>query len=116
MRMLGVDEKEVKGYVLRRSPRAMVKIPVVIKGIDKQGYEFEEGRNHVVSKYGARVSSVHQVEVDAILKLRLRDSQDGRTFVSCGLETTAMTRLAELESVHSGDPFLWSRSFWEDWG
>ena len=33
MRMLGVDEKEVKGYVLRRSPRAMVKIPVVIKGI-----------------------------------------------------------------------------------
>jgi hypothetical protein len=81
MRTLGVDEKGVKGYVLRRSPRAMVKIPVVIKGIDKQGYEFEEEtETYVVSKYGARVSSVHQVEVDDILKLRLRHSHDWSDF------------------------------------
>ena len=81
MRMTSVEKKGVKGYVLRRSPRAMVKIPVVIKGVDKQGYEFEEEtETYVVSKYGARVSSVHQIEVDDILQLRLRDSQDWSDF------------------------------------
>jgi hypothetical protein len=51
MRVSSVDEKGVKGYVLRRSPRAMVKIPVVIKGIDKHGYEFEEEtETYVVSR------------------------------------------------------------------
>ena len=71
MKVLRADEKEVKGYVLRRSPRAMVKIPVVIKGVDKHGYEFEEEtETYVVSKYGARVSSVHEIEVDDILQFR----------------------------------------------
>ncbi len=78
---MSVDEKAVKGYVLRRSPRAMVKIPVVIKGVDKQGYEFEqETETLMVSKYGARISTVHQVEVDDILKLRLQNSEDWSEF------------------------------------
>jgi len=79
--VLGADEKTVKGYVLRRSPRAMVKIPVVIKGVDKLGREFEEETETcVVSKYGARVTSTHEVEVGDILQLRLRDSQDWSAF------------------------------------
>jgi PilZ domain-containing protein len=81
MRALNVDEKEIKGYVLRRSPRAMVKVPVVIKGVDKQGYEFEEEtETYVVSKYGARVFSIHELDVDDVLRLRLRDSQDWSDF------------------------------------
>jgi hypothetical protein len=79
--VLSADEKTVKGYVLRRSPRAMVKIPVVIKGVDKHGREFEEETETcVVSKYGARVRSIHQVEVDDILQLRLRESQEWSDF------------------------------------
>lgn len=67
---------DVKGYVLRRSPRAMVRIPVVIKGVDKNGYEFEEEtETYVVSKYGARVYSVHELEEDSILQLRLKSSE-----------------------------------------
>ena len=65
----------VKGYVLRRSPRAMVRIPVVIKGVDKNGYEFEEEtETFVVSKYGARIFTVHELEEEAVLELRLKSS------------------------------------------
>ena len=70
------NSSDVKGYVLRRSPRAMVRIPVVIKGIDRNGYEFEEAtETYVVSKYGARIFSVHELQEDAVLQLRLRSSE-----------------------------------------
>ncbi len=73
--------REVKGYVLRRSPRAMVKIPVVIKGTDKHGFEFEEEtETFVVSKFGARVFTVHELEEDCLLKLRLKSSDEWSKF------------------------------------
>jgi len=72
---------EVKGYVLRRSPRAMVKIPVIIKGIDKHGYEFEEEtETFIVSKFGARVFTVHELTEDAVLELRLKSSGEWSQF------------------------------------
>ena len=74
-------KSEVKGYVLRRSPRAMVKIPVIIQGMDKQGYEFEEEtETFVVSKYGARIFTVHELEVDSVLRLRLKDAENWLDF------------------------------------
>ena len=73
--------REVKGYVLRRSPRAMVKIPVIIKGVDKHGYEFEEEtETFVVSKFGARVFTVHELADDAVLELRLKSSEEWSQF------------------------------------
>jgi len=73
--------RDVKGYVLRRSPRAMVKIPVIIKGVDKHGYEFEEEtETFVVSKFGARVFTVHELDDDAVLELRLKSSEEWSQF------------------------------------
>ena len=73
--------KEVKGYVLRRSPRAMVKIPVIIKGVDKHGYEFEEEtETFVVSKFGARIFTVHELAEDSVLELRLKSSNEWSQF------------------------------------
>jgi len=54
---------EVKGYAIRHIPRALVSIPVVIKGTDKKGYAFEEEtQTFQVSKYGARIFSIHELE------------------------------------------------------
>jgi len=117
MRVSSVDEKGVKGYVLRRSPRAMVKIPVVIKGIDKHGYEFEEEtETYVVSKYGARVSSVHEVEADDILQLRLRNSQDWSDFrvVWIGNEGDDTLGGVGIEFMHATN-FFGIRFPVEDW-
>lgn len=75
------SKKDVKGYVLRRSPRAIVKIPIVIQGVDKHGYEFEEEtETSMVSKYGARIFSVHELEENDILHLRLRESDHWTEF------------------------------------
>ena len=72
---------DVKGYVLRRSPRAMVRIPVVIRGIDQNGYEFEEEtETFVVSKYGARIFSVHELGEDSILQVRIKSSEHWSDF------------------------------------
>jgi hypothetical protein len=77
----GPSANDVKGYVLRRSPRAMVKIPVVIRGVDKHGYEFEEEtETFIVSKFGARVFSVHEAEEDTVLQLRLKSSEQWSDF------------------------------------
>ena len=111
-------KKDVKGYVLRRSPRAMVKIPIVIHGIDKQGYEFEEQtETFVVSKYGARISTAHQLEEDAVLQLRLKDSDHWTDF------RVAWVGTEETQSAgHIGVEFIQTTNFFgvifpqEDWG
>ncbi len=73
--------RDVKGYVLRRSPRAMVKIAVIIKGVDKHGYEFEEEtETFVVSKFGTRIFTVHELEEDSVLQLRLKSGDDWSNF------------------------------------
>jgi hypothetical protein len=73
--------KDVKGYLLRRSPRAMVKISVVMRGVDKHGYEFEEEtETFVVSKFGARVFTVHELEEGALLQLRLKSRDQWSDF------------------------------------
>ena len=67
---------EVKGYAIRRSPRALVSIPVVIKGTDKHGYSFEEDTHTFqVSKYGACIFSIHELEENSMLQLRLKSSE-----------------------------------------
>jgi PilZ domain len=72
---------EVKGYAMRRSPRALVSIPVVIKGTDKHGYAFEEDTHTFqISKYGARIFSVHELEENSILQLRLKSSEQSSHF------------------------------------
>ena len=109
---------EVKGYVLRRSPRAMVKVPVVIRGVDKNGYEFEEEtETFVVSKYGARVFSVHELEEDAVLKVRLRASDQWSDF-----RVAWIGRQEEEDSLgHIGIEFMHTSNFFgvvfpgEDW-
>jgi len=93
---------DVKGYVLRRSPRAMVKIPVIIQGMDKHGYEFEEEtETFVVSKYGARVFTVHELEVDLVLKLRLKNEENWLDFrvVWIGSEETNSANQIGIEFI-----------------
>lgn len=109
---------EVKGYVLRRSPRAMVKLPIVIRGIDKHGYEFEEEtETFMVSKYGARIFTVHELEENAVLKLRLKNSEHWTDF------RVAWVGSEEAKSAgHIGVEFLQATNFFgilfphEDWG
>jgi hypothetical protein len=109
---------EVKGYVLRRSPRAMVKLPIVIRGIDKHGYEFEEEtETFMVSKYGARIFTVHELEENAVLKLRLKNSEDWTDF------RIAWVGSEEAKSGgHIGIEFIQTTNFFgvlfphEDWG
>jgi hypothetical protein len=115
---MSVDEKVVKGYVLRRSPRAMVKIPVVIKGVDRQGYEFEEETETcVVGKYGARLWSVHEVEVDDTLRLRLRNSESWSDFRVAWVGSEANDSVGQI-----GIEFVQAVNFFgikfplEDWG
>jgi hypothetical protein len=95
-------KSDVKGYVLRRSPRAMVKIPVMIKGMDKHGYEFEEEtETFVVSKYGARIFTVHELEGDSVLKLRLKDEESWLDFrvVWIGTEETNSANQIGIEFI-----------------
>ena len=111
-------KKKVKGYVLRRSPRAMVKIPIVIRGVDKHGHSFEEEtETFMVSKYGARISTAHELEEEAILQLRLQGAEHWTDF-----------RVAWVGSVeaklagHIGVEFIQTTNFFgipfpqEDWG
>jgi hypothetical protein len=111
------NSSDVKGYVLRRSPRAMVRIPVVIKGIDKHGYEFEEEtETFVVSKYGARVFSVHELEEESILQVRLRSSERWSDFRIVWIGTEEDNSLG-----HVGIEFIQTTDFFgvifpgEDW-
>jgi hypothetical protein len=111
------SSNEIKGYVLRRSPRAMVKIPVVIQGVDKKGNEFEEEtETFVVSKYGARVFSIHELEEDTVLKLRLKTSDQWSDF------RVAWIGRQEDDSLgHIGIEFMQTSNFFgvifpgEDW-
>jgi hypothetical protein len=103
--------REVKGYVLRRSPRAMVKIPVIIRGTDKHGYEFEEEtETFVVSKFGARVFTVHE------LALRLKSSEEWSQFRIAWLGRQEDDSLGQI-----GLEFIQSTNFFgvvfpvEDW-
>ncbi len=100
--------REVKGYVLRRSPRAMVKIPVVLRGIDKHGYEFEEEtETFVVSKFGARVFTVHELAEDTVLELRLKSSNEWSQFRIAWLGRQEDDSLGHigLEFIHTTDFF-----------
>jgi len=109
--------REVKGYVLRRSPRAMVKIPVTIKGVDKHGYEFEEEtETFVVSKFGARVFTVHELAEDSILELRLKSSEEWSQF-----RIVWLGRQEDDSLGHIGVEFIQATNFFgvvfpgEDW-
>jgi hypothetical protein len=109
--------REVKGYVLRRSPRAMVKIPVVLKGVDKHGYEFEEEtETFVVSKFGARVFTVHELAEDAVLELRLKSSDEWSQ-----LRVVWLGRQEDDSLGHIGLEFIQTTNFFgvvfpvEDW-
>jgi hypothetical protein len=109
--------REVKGYVLRRSPRAMVKIPVIIKGVDKHGYEFEEEtETFVVSKFGARVFTVHELAADAVLELRLKSSDEWSRF-----RIVWLGRQEDDSLGHVGLEFIQTTNFFgvvfpgEDW-
>ena len=100
--------REVKGYVLRRSPRAMVKIPVVLRGIDKHGYEFEEEtETFVVSKFGARVFTVHELAEDTVLELRLKSGNEWSQFRIAWLGRQEADSLGHigLEFIHTTDFF-----------
>jgi hypothetical protein len=70
------QKKTIKGYVARRSFRALVRIPVLITGKDEQGVEFkEETETCEVSKYGARIYLLQELKEDTILKLCLKESK-----------------------------------------
>ena len=102
------NKQNVKGYVLRRSPRAMVKVSVNIKGRDKHGYEFEEEtETFIVSKYGARVFTVQELEVDAVLKLRLKTSEEWSEFrvVWIGTEENNTMGHVGIEFIHTTNFF-----------
>ena len=96
----------------------MVKIPVVIRGTDKHGYEFEEQtETFMVSKYGARIFTVHELEEEAILKLRLQGSEQWTDF------RVAWIGSEEAQSGgHIGVEFIQTTNFFgvtfpqEDWG
>jgi len=107
---------EVKGYAMRRSPRALVSIAVAIKGTDKHGYSFEEDTHTFqISKYGARIFSIHELKEDSILQLRLKSGEHWSDLrvVWIGRETETMG--------HVGIEFVQSTSFFgvsfqgEDW-
>ena len=96
----------------------MVKIPIVIRGIDKHGYEFEElTETFMVSKYGARIFTVHELEEEAVLKLRLQGSDHWTDF------RVAWIGSEEAKSAgHIGVEFIQATNFFgvhfpqEDWG
>jgi hypothetical protein len=109
--------RDVKGYVLRRSPRAMVKIPVVIKGVDKNGNPFEqETETFVVSRFGARIFTVQELEPDAMLQLRLKSSDQW-----CDFRVAWVGSEAEDTLGHIGIEFVHTSNFFgvtfpgEDW-
>jgi PilZ domain len=106
--LMNRNRKELKGYVLRRSPRAMVKISVIIQGVDKHGYEFEEEtETFVVSKYGARVFTVHELEVDSLLRLRLKNEENWLDFrvVWIGSEETNSANQIGIEFIQLSNFF-----------
>ena len=77
--VLSQHQKKIKGYVSRRSFRALVKIPVIITGKDKHGVEFkDETETCEVSKYGARIYLPRDLKEDTILKLCLKESKAWR--------------------------------------
>jgi hypothetical protein len=95
----------------------MVKIPVIIKGVDKHGYEFEEEtETFVVSKYGARIFTAHELEEDAVLQLRLRSSDDYSSF-----RVAWIGRQEDDTLGHVGIEFIQTANFFgvnfpgEDW-
>ena len=109
--------KNVKGYVLRRSPRAMVKIPVVIKGVDKHGFEFEEDtETYIVSKFGARIFSIHELDEDARLQLKVPPTDQWSDF-----RVVWIGRQEEDAIGHIGIEFIQTTNFFgvnfpgEDW-
>ena len=87
------NKKEIKGYVLRRSPRAMVKISVFIKGKDKHGCGFEE--------------ESETLEVEAVLKLRLKISEEWSEFrvVWIGTRENDTTGQVGIEFIHTTNFF-----------
>ena len=109
--------REVKGYVLRRSPRAMVKIPVIIRGVDRHGYEFEEEtETFIVSKFGARVFTVHELAEGAVLELRLNSGDEWSQF-----RVVWLGRQEDDSLGHIGVEFIQTTNFFgvifpgEDW-
>jgi hypothetical protein len=111
------SKREVKGYVLRRSPRAMVRIPVVIKGVDKNGNAFElETETFVVSKFGARIFAVQELEQGAALQLRLKSSDQW-----CDFRVAWVGSHEEDTLGHIGVEFIQTANFFgvifpgEDW-
>jgi hypothetical protein len=95
----------------------MVKIPVVIKGVDKQGYEFEEQtETFVVSKFGARIFTVHELEEDAVLQLKLKSSEHWSEF-----RVAWIGRQDDDSLGHIGIEFIQATNFFgvsfpgEDW-
>lgn len=108
---------DVKGYVLRRSPRAMVKIPIVIRGVDKHGDKFEEEtETFVVSKFGSRIFSIHELEEDSVLQLRLKSSDDWSHF-----RVAWVSRQQDDPLGHIGIEFIQTANFFgvsfpgDDW-
>ena len=70
-----------------------------------------------MSKYGVRVSSVHEIEVDDILQLRLRDSQHWSDFrvVWVGSEGADSAGGVGIEFIQAIN-FFGVRFPGEDWG
>jgi hypothetical protein len=95
----------------------MVKIPVVLRGTDKHGYEFEEEtETFVVSKFGARVFTVHELSEDAVLELRLKSSDQWSQF-----RIVWLGRQEDDSLGHIGLEFMQTTNFFgvvfpgEDW-
>lgn len=95
---------------LRRSPRKVVNIPVLLSS-DKLGQSWEEpATTRVISRYGAAVECSHDLDVgDAILLERTDRSAQVRARV-------AWRRPKSADRYEIGLEFLQSENFWDlDW-
>jgi hypothetical protein len=95
----------------------MVRIPVVIKGVDKNGNAFElETETFVVSKFGARIFAVQELEQGAALQLRLKSSDQW-----CDFRVAWVGSQEDDTLNHIGVEFIQTANFFgvifpgEDW-
>ena len=76
--------------------------------IDQNGYEFEEEtETFVVSKYGARIFSVHELGEDSILQVRIKSSEHWSDFriVWIGLQEDDSLGHVGIEFIQTTDFF-----------
>jgi hypothetical protein len=67
------ESSKLKNAGARRSKRVNLAMPVVLRGVDNSGVEFEEStRTVVISKHGAKIRTVQSLDLGAVISIENR--------------------------------------------